>query len=803
MNDLSGAFAPLSPEEAASAASFGPAPQDDPWTTITPIPPEAFPLDVKLNRKDPDWIWIFRDADERPLGVECRWLVDGQKETRFATWCRHSEGRLGWRLKHLPALRPMFGLDRLVARPAAPVLVVEGPKKCAPAERIFTDYVAVSWPAGSKSAHLVNWSPLEGRDVIIWPDNDDAGRDAAAKISNLATAAGAISALVVPVPRDFPPKWDLADEAPIGADLHALLAAARHAQSEGRYPYPYGFKMLDRGLVWSDPSDEEKPEVVVAGKFEVVAESRDEAGWSWGVLLRWSDPDGRVREWAMPRSVLAGDGTEVRRSLLDGGLYVGAGTKARNLLTQFLTGVHVEQRAKAVSSIGWYGSAYVLPDGAIGRTGGERSILQTSGSFEHCFFEKGTLADWQQNVSRYAVGNSRLALAISMAFAAAIVGPCGAESGGIHLRGPSSSGKSTTLAMAGSVWGGGDRKGYVKSWRSTSNGLEAVAAAHNDALLCLDELAQVSAKEAGEVAYMLSNGSGRTRASRDTTLRKTAKWRLLFLSSGEIGLSDKIAEDVRGRRATAGQHVRVIDVPADTGIHGVFENLHDFPDAGCFARHLVAAARESYGVAARAFINEIAGRLEELRQAIANAVPEFIAQNCPRGSDGQVERVAGRFGLIAAAGEIATAAGITNWQSGEAITAAKTCFEAWLMNRGGVEAAEVREGINAVRAFLSAHVNSRFLDAWNGNATEKLTNLAGFRKKCEDGDGWDFFVTTEAWPEVAAGFDAKALAAVLAERGLLSLPDSGPHRAKKLRIPGYGQRRVYHILSSIMEHGDG
>ena len=185
--------------------------------------------------------------------------------------------------------------------------------------------------------------------------------------------------------------------------------------------FPPGFKMREQGLVWTDPGDNEKPPVHIAGRFDVIAESRDEAGWSWGVLLRWRDPDGREREWAMPRSILAGDGTEARRALLDGGLYVGSGTKARNLLTQFLTSVHVEQRAKAVSAIGWYGSAYVFPDGAIGKTGGERSILQTSGAFEHAYYEKGTLAEWQDNVARYAIGNSRLLLAISTAFAAAIV----------------------------------------------------------------------------------------------------------------------------------------------------------------------------------------------------------------------------------------------------------------------------------------------------------------------------------------------------------------------------------------------
>ena len=300
----------------------------------------------------------------------------------------------------------------------------------------------------------------------------------------------------------------------------------------------------------------------------------------------------------------------------------------------------------------------MLPEGAIGQENGERVILQTTSVVDHAYNVKGDLKSWQDQIACYAVGNSRLALAISTAFAAALVGPCGAESGGIHLRGPSSIGKTTALHVAGSVWGGGDR-GFIRAWRATSNGLEAAASSHNDALLCLDELAQLSGKEAGEVAYMLANGSGKSRASRDATLRKPSKWRLLFLSSGEIGLADKIAEDVRGRRQTAGQQVRVVDVPAHTGSpHGLFEELHGFPDAGDLAKHLVAASRENYGHAARAFINEISADLENARLAVADHVAAFLRDQVPTGADGQVSRVASRFALIAAAGEIATSIGL-------------------------------------------------------------------------------------------------------------------------------------------------
>lgn len=56
---------------------------------------------------------------------------------------------------------------------------------------------------------------------------------------------------------------------------------------------------------------------------------------------------------------------------------------------------------------------------------------------------------------------------------------------------------------------------------------------------------------------MLANGSGKARATRDGSARKSAHWRLLFLSSGEIGLADKVAEDNRGRRAAAGSLIQM------------------------------------------------------------------------------------------------------------------------------------------------------------------------------------------------------------------------------------------------------
>src|SRR6202011_458590 len=122
----------------------------------------------------------------------------------------------------------------------------------------------------------------------------------------------------------------------------------------------------------------------------------------------------------------------------------------------------------------------------------------------------GTLEDWKGNVGRLCSGNSRLIFAASCAFVGPLLALAGAESGGVHLVGATSTGKSTALQVGGSVLGGGGRAGFVQSWRTTANGLEAVADIHNDLTLFLDELSQLDPREAAEIAYLLANGRGKS-----------------------------------------------------------------------------------------------------------------------------------------------------------------------------------------------------------------------------------------------------------------------------------------------------
>ena len=56
-----------------------------------------------------------------------------------------------------------------------------------------------------------DWSPLRGRDCIIWPDANDSGRDAAPALAAKLREARAASVKIVEPPEGVVEGWDLAN----------------------------------------------------------------------------------------------------------------------------------------------------------------------------------------------------------------------------------------------------------------------------------------------------------------------------------------------------------------------------------------------------------------------------------------------------------------------------------------------------------------------------------------------------------------------------------------------------------------
>ena len=284
---------------------------------------------------------------------------------------------------------------------------------------------------------------------------------------------------------------------------------------------------------------------------------------------------------------------------------------------------------------------------------------------------RGTLKDWQDGVAKLSSGHALPVLAISTALAGPLRHLAGQEGEGVNIFGGSSKGKTTILQAAASVW-------YVRAWRATANGLEGAAASATDTALVLDELGVLEARDAQTAIYGLANASGKVRAARDGSLRAEKLARAH--SFGEVPIETKLAED-RGRKARAGQLVRMLDIPA--GVSGVFD--HDGPsnDAGALAKAFKLAAISAYGTGGLEFVRRIiAEGADEIGETARNMIAAFIETAAPAGSDGQIDRAAQRLGLIAAAGELATALEIVPWRAGEARDAAL-----WLSRNGSTGAA--------------------------------------------------------------------------------------------------------------------
>jgi putative DNA primase/helicase len=818
-----GMFAPLLGEKIAGGADAGTIAQSPELTPIIPVPFDAPPCRWRHPKHgEPVATWAYRDADGELVGYAARveHLQAGKrkKDVFPLTYCRIDGARAAWRAHAVPALRPLYRLPELITIAASPVVVTEGEKTADAVSRLFPEHLGTTSMGGARSANASDWAPLAERNVIIWPDHDEAGRRYAKDVAVLATAAGATSVTIVEVPEDWPESWDLADLLPEGVStemLSELLQSARQWTPAALESQPAGggaprpayvsfgnYQMGPRGLLFG-PDEPEKPPIWLSAPFEVLAHTRDARGYAWGKLLRWRDLDEITHQWAMPARALGGGREEVWRELLDAGLQIASSAASRNRLAEYLSAVRVSGRARAVSRIGWYaeekGAVFVLPDATYGEAAGERVLWQTETRAETAYHVIGTVEDWRDEVARRCVGNSRVVFAVSAAYAPPLLTFSSEENGGFHFVGSSRAGKTTVLRAAASVWGGGGINGYLRSWRATSNGLESIAEAHCDTLLCLDEMGQVEAREAGEIAYMLANGFGKGRARRDGSARQPAQWRLLFLSSGEVSLADKMAEI--GKRSKAGQEVRLVDIPADAGAgRGAFEKLNGAVSAGAFAEELRQATEQYYGAPIRRFLELLTARYVAdpagLAEVLRASRDDFLAAQLPEDASGQVRSVCGRFALVAAAGSLATAFGLTGWPDDEADRAAAGCFRAWLERRGSAGDHDIEAGIRQAVAYIEAHGSSRFEAAWQDGA-ERVINRVGFRRR-EDDKPWRYMLLPEQWrSEVAKGFDAPALARAMIDRKLI-IPGGDGKAAKPIKVPGYGTMRLYVLAPGII-----
>jgi putative DNA primase/helicase len=122
--------------------------------------------------------------------------------------------------------RPLYKLDIISkADKGTPILVVEG-EKCASIE--VPGYIVTTSAGGSKAMSRTDWAPLEGREVIIWPDADKPGIDYAGAIAKRLPGAKVLKIT------GKPDGWDLADAVADGVDPIEFIKLAMPCESDDK-----------------------------------------------------------------------------------------------------------------------------------------------------------------------------------------------------------------------------------------------------------------------------------------------------------------------------------------------------------------------------------------------------------------------------------------------------------------------------------------------------------------------------------------------------------------------------------------
>jgi putative DNA primase/helicase len=352
----------------------------------------------------------------------------------------------------------------------------------------------------------------------------------------------------------------------------AETAGSVHISENSRWshPVPFGYT-LNKSGVCKNPTKEGAAPVRISGPICVVAHARGADGECHTHVVEFEDRDGNLKRKLIPLKRLFGNAQELIQELASSGLFIEIAHT--NELLRYLNGFVPATKSLSVSKCGWLTNASE-PDGlcyAFANGGTESSNLPYQVYLDsdemrdsRSCGSRGTLKDWQEKVASLCADDDMSILVAGVALSGPLLLSAGMDSGGVHLWGESSKGKTTRLQFAASFFGCGadpserPELSYIKRWNTTHNAIEVLAAISNDSALCLDEIGTCNARDFGKLIYDLFGGQGKQSMNANRNLKQVRTWRTSVISTGEISSRQKIENG--NEKAKAGQLLRLIDI---------------------------------------------------------------------------------------------------------------------------------------------------------------------------------------------------------------------------------------------------
>lgn len=435
----------------------------------------------------------------------------------------------------------------------------------------------------------------------------------------------------------------------------------------------------------------------------ILGEARSLNNDNWKRVIQFHDKDNTLHRLLIPYEHFMGEAQEALKIIANHGLMPPRQAYKKNVFINYIQDYPIEQRFRCVDRAGWHGYCFATPNKTYGNSEDEELLFHSDNKSPYTV--SGTFDEWQE-LSRLIEPHALAVLAFSCAFSGQLVLPLGAESGGFHIYGSSTDGKSTITKASCSVWG--NPKHISKSWRTTDNALENEAELRNDSFLNLDELRQAVPKAVSDIVYMLTGGQGKARSTKAGKNRDAKQFSLMYTSTGEVTLEEHLR---RGSiELDAGLLLRFAHIPSDAGKgYGVFDCINYGTAPQDVGNRINELALQHYGHAGIKWLECLTHDKDAVMQKAQALLDSFIGQHSQI-KNGQASRVLRRFALVAVAGELATQAGITGWQQGRAFEAVAQCFNTWLGNLGSGQNMEETKTLEHIKAFFEANGTSRFED---------------------------------------------------------------------------------------------
>lgn len=171
----------------------------------------------------PSNFWTYHDKLGNVISYVLRFdLPDGKKDV--IPYSYKSNGKSArWGFRGLDTPRILYNLHELESRPKDVVLLVEGEKTADAGKVLFPEFVVTTWIGGASGIKNAEFTPLHGRKILMWADNDVPGLHAMfggwslnEKTNNYTRVKGIAELFKARFKQvknspEFPKKWDIAD----------------------------------------------------------------------------------------------------------------------------------------------------------------------------------------------------------------------------------------------------------------------------------------------------------------------------------------------------------------------------------------------------------------------------------------------------------------------------------------------------------------------------------------------------------------------------------------------------------------